>query len=159
MPESPEVESLVGFLDARAAGRSIRDIDVLEFRTVKTRAAPPARLAGQRITGATRHGKHVELLLEQDRLIVSLGRHGWVRWRERGEGAAFEASAADAPPALAVLTLDDGSAMEVTDAGTWVSLGLWVVDGLHVVDPESLERLAHASLTWHGDPPKLAAVG
>ena len=41
----------------------------------------------------------------------------------------------------------------------YVLLGLWVVGELHVVDFGSLERLAHADMAWHGDPPKLAAVG
>lgn len=126
MPESPEVQVLVEFLADRMAGRRIDAVDVLEFRTVKTRQAPPSILVGQTVTGAERHGKHVALALGGDtRLVVSLGRHGWMRWREQGDEAPLPA---EAPPALAQFALDGGEVLEVTDAGTWVSLGLHVVD-------------------------------
>jgi formamidopyrimidine-DNA glycosylase len=125
MPESPEVEALARFLDDEASGRQIRAVDVLEFRTVKTRAAPPASIAGRTITGATRHGKHVELRLDDQSLVVSLGRHGWMRWL--GGDAAAGPVAAGAPPALATFELSGDSSLQVTDAGSWVSLGLFVV--------------------------------
>jgi formamidopyrimidine-DNA glycosylase len=131
MPESPEVQALAEFLAERAAGRSIVDADVLEFRTVKTRTTPPSALVGRTIARAERHGKHVALALDDGRfLVISLGRHGWVRWVPASTESADVAPAAlpdDAPPALAVFHLDDGAAVEVTDAGTWVSLGLSVV--------------------------------
>ncbi|WP_374314924.1 DNA-formamidopyrimidine glycosylase family protein [Microbacterium sp.] len=126
MPESPEVQALVEFLGERPTGRRIGGVDVLEFRTVKTRQSPPSTLVGAQVTGASRHGKHVALALgEETTLVVSLGRHGWMRWREPGDEAP---SSADAPPALAEFAFDDGGVLEVTDAGTWVSLGLHVVD-------------------------------
>ncbi|KRB39105.1 DNA-formamidopyrimidine glycosylase family protein [Microbacterium sp. Root180] len=126
MPESPEVQALVEFLEERAVGRRVGEVDVLEFRTVKTRQTPPSTLAGMPITGAERHGKHVALAFSDDTtLVVSLGRHGWMRWREPGDEAP---AVADAPPALALFVLDGGETIEVTDAGTWVSLGLHVVD-------------------------------
>lgn len=126
MPESPEVEALARFLDEEAAGREIRAVDVLEFRAVKTRATPPASTVGRTVTGARRHGKHVEIELDRSSLIVSLGRHGWMRWLGPSAGAAADAPAD--PPALATFELSDERALEVTDAGSWVSLGLFVVD-------------------------------
>ena len=59
------------------------------------------------------------------------------------------------------MTVPRGEALAVFGlAGVlYVLLGLWVVGELHVVDFGSLERLAHADMAWHGDPPKLAAVG
>ena len=133
MPESPEVEALAAFLDDEASGREIRGVDVLEFRTVKTRATPPSALVGRTITGAVRHGKHVELKLDDGRLVVSLGRHGWMRWLVGGEPVP----APEAPPALAALELSDAAALQVTDAGTWVSLGLFVV-----ADPAEVPAVA-----------------
>ena len=123
MPESPEVEALAQFLAREASGREIRGVDVLEFRTVKTRSTPPADLVGRTVTGAARHGKHVELVLDAGSLVVSLGRHGWMRWLEAG---APEPDA-ELPPALAAFELDGGATLQATDAGTWVSLGLHVV--------------------------------
>lgn len=138
MPESPEVEALVEELGARLAGRAIADVDVVEFRVVKTRARPPSALTGERVTGATRHGKLVELVLEDSHhLVVSLGRHGWARWRdgENADSVAYDApvtGAEDADagpaPALVAVEFDDSRALEFTDAGGWVSLGFWVVD-------------------------------
>lgn len=125
MPESPEVQALVEFLDEHATGRTIASVDVLEFRVVKTRAAPPSSLIGERIDGVQRFGKHVDLAAGARHLGIALGRHGWVRFTGPGADPAL---AADAPPALASITLDDGAVIEVTDAGTWVSVGLTVTD-------------------------------
>ncbi|MET0811705.1 MAG: DNA-formamidopyrimidine glycosylase family protein, partial [Microbacterium sp.] len=55
MPESPEVQALAEFVNERASGRRITDVDVLEFRAVKTRAAPPESLVGAEITGTERY--------------------------------------------------------------------------------------------------------
>ena len=134
MPESPEVQALAEFLDERVRGRTVSEVDILEFRTVKTRHNPPSTLVGRALGGAERHGKHVALAVGDDtRLVVSLGRHGWVRWRDSDS----EELPVDAPPALAEVALDDGSVMQVTDAGTWVSLGLFVVD-----DPLAVPAIA-----------------
>lgn len=148
MPESPEVQALVDFLGEKATGRRIRDVDLIEFRAAKTRDALPSTIVGRRVTGATRHGKHVDLQLDGGdlgggHLVISLGRHGWVRWRDAAEpsGSAESADTAeadlDAPPALAEFVFDDDSAMAVTDAGSWVSVGLWVVD-----DPAAVPAIA-----------------
>jgi formamidopyrimidine-DNA glycosylase len=124
MPESPEVEALAHFLSEEAAGREIRAVDVLEFRVVKTRTAPPGTVAGRTITGAARHGKHVELVLDEGSVVVSLGRHGWMRWLD---SADVDDVAADAPPALVSFELSGGKTLQVTDAGSWVSVGVFVV--------------------------------
>ena len=123
MPESPEVEALARFLDHEASGRTISSVDVLEFRAVKTRSQPPSSVVGRTISGARRHGKHVELTLDEGSLVVSLGRHGWMR-RLEADGPA---PPSDAPPALVEIELSDATRLQVTDAGTWVSVGLFVV--------------------------------
>jgi formamidopyrimidine-DNA glycosylase len=133
MPESPEVQALAEFLGEHATGRAISGTDVLEFRVVKTRSSPPASLVGRRVTGTARYGKHVALQLEAEHLVISLGRHGWVRWRS----VDGDDLPSDAPPSLASLDLDGGQALEVTDAGTWVSVGLHVV-----ADPSEVAAIA-----------------
>jgi len=133
MPESPEVQSLVDFLGERAAGRSIVTIDLLEFRTVKTRTRPPSSLVGATIATAHRFGKHVDLTVGDAHLGIALGRHGWARWTESGA----EPAGPDLAPSLASIVLDDGSQIDLTDAGAWVSLGLSVVD-----DPRDVPAVA-----------------
>ncbi|WP_353828109.1 DNA-formamidopyrimidine glycosylase family protein [Agromyces sp. SYSU T0242] len=147
MPESPEVQALVEDLDARLTGRAIAEVDVLEFRVTKTRTRPLSTLVGERVTGVARHGKLVDVEFDgSEHLVVSLGRHGWARWRdaeasggdadgatrattaEAEAEAGAEAEAEPPPPALAVLEFDAGPALELTDAGGWVSLACWVVD-------------------------------
>ncbi|GAA1764057.1 DNA-formamidopyrimidine glycosylase family protein [Agromyces humatus] len=130
MPESPEVQALVDDLAARLTGRSISDVDVVEFRVEKTRARPPSSLVGERVRGASRHGKHVDIAVgDSQHLVVSLGRHGWARYRDEGSDTpATDVPAGDAPPTLIAFALDDGEVLEFTDAGDWVSLGCWIVD-------------------------------
>jgi formamidopyrimidine-DNA glycosylase len=126
MPESPEVQALADQVDARLAGRALAAVDLLEFRVVKTRNRQPASLVGERVSGARRYGKLVDLAFGDAHLVISLGRHGWARW---GDAELPP----DAPPALAVLDFDDGTRLELTDSGGWVSLGAWVVDDPHEV--------------------------
>ncbi|GGR21745.1 DNA-formamidopyrimidine glycosylase family protein [Agromyces mediolanus] len=131
MPESPEVQALVEELGERIVGRVVREVDVLEFRVVKTRPRPPGELLGARLAAVARHGKHVDLRFDDGRhLVVSLGRHGWARW-----GGADAAT--DAPPVLLTIGFDEGPALELTDAGGWVSLGVSVVD-----DPAEVSAIA-----------------
>ncbi|MRG60950.1 Fpg/Nei family DNA glycosylase [Agromyces sp. CFH 90414] len=143
MPESPEVQALVEELDARLAGRALTGVDVLEFRTTKSRSRLPASLIAATVSGVARHGKLVDLAFgDAGHLVISLGRHGWARWADASGGAEAAAAAAtgpesaapdaaapaDPPPALVSLSFDDGATLELTDAGNWVSLGTWVVD-------------------------------
>lgn len=133
MPESPEVQALVEDLRARLTGHEIRDVDVAEFRVSKTRGRPPPSLVGQRVTGAARHGKHVDISVgDAQHLVVSLGRHGWA-----GYAGVQPAVAAEAPPTLIAFTFDNGDILEFTDAGEWLSLGVWVVD-----DPTEVPAIA-----------------
>lgn len=128
MPESPEVEALAEFLDGRLDGHAVAAVDLIEFRTLKTRGRPLDELVGAQVTQVRRIGKHVDIALDVAHLVVSLGRHGWVRWTEPGAAAPEEG-----PPSLAAITFDDGGLMEFTDAGSWVSLGLSVVGDPHDV--------------------------
>jgi formamidopyrimidine-DNA glycosylase len=121
MPESPEVQALADQVGERLAGSTLTAVDVLEFRVIKTRARQPESLVGERVTGARRYGKLVDLEFGDTHLVISLGRHGWARW---GDAELPP----DPPPALALLDFDDGTRLELTDAGGWVSLGAWVVD-------------------------------
>ena len=131
MPESPEVQALAEQLGDRLAGRALTSVDVLEFRVVKTRVRPPESLIHERVTGTRRFGKYFDLEFGDRHLVVSLGRHGWARWADGATASASHSAggaASAGPPALVILGFDDGTWLELTDAGGWVSLGAWVVD-------------------------------
>ena len=55
MPESPEVQVLAEFLDGRLSGRTVQDVDLVEFRALKTRARPLSTLTGQTRRGRRAH--------------------------------------------------------------------------------------------------------
>ncbi|HEX6953396.1 MAG TPA: DNA-formamidopyrimidine glycosylase family protein [Agromyces sp.] len=144
MPESPEVQALADELDERSAGRTIAEVDVIEFRVAKTRARPLESLVGERVAAVARHGKLVDLAFDGGaHLVVSLGRHGWARWAgpqtETDAAGAADPAEPDAapPPALAAIRFDDDRTLELTDAGGFVSLGAWVVD-----DPREVPAVA-----------------
>ncbi|GAA3761380.1 Fpg/Nei family DNA glycosylase [Microbacterium kribbense] len=123
MPESPEVQSLAETLDRRVTGCRIHGVDLVEFRAMKTRGRPLASLVGASIAGVHRIGKYLDIALESGHVVISLGRHGWVRWTD----AAGVAADGGVAPALVVLTFDCGT-LELTDAGSWVSVGVWLTD-------------------------------
>lgn len=127
MPESPEVDALAGFLRARMAGGRIAAADVEEYRALKTRARSLDDLVGTRIDGVRRFGKHLALTTSGPALVISFGRAGWAAWQDAGVPAV------SAAPVIARLVLDDGGTLSVTDAGSWLSLGLSVVDDPHDV--------------------------
>ncbi|WP_400994729.1 DNA-formamidopyrimidine glycosylase family protein [Agromyces sp. GXQ0307] len=150
MPESPEVQALVDELETTLRGRTVSAVDVVEFRVTKTRSRPLTTLVGERVLAVTRHGKLFAIELDgSELLVVSLGRHGWARWRAGEADAAAHAAAErddeaePPPPTLAALEFDDGAVLELTDAGGWVSLGCWVVD----------EATEVAAIAKHGPDP------
>lgn len=136
MPESPEVQALVEELGSQLTSRTVTDVDVVEFRVTKTRARPLTTLVGERVAGAARHGKLLDLEIGEDaHLVVSFGRHGWARWADGEEAPAADPEAEAPPPALAVIAFDDGRTLELTDAGDFVSIGGWIVDDPAEVPP------------------------
>ncbi len=82
MPELPEVEALAHHLRAEAVGRVVTRLDLAEIAAIKTFDPPHTSLAGLEITGATRHGKFLDLDVSGLHLIVHLARGGWLHWRK-----------------------------------------------------------------------------
>ncbi|GAA2901472.1 DNA-formamidopyrimidine glycosylase family protein [Microbacterium esteraromaticum] len=139
MPESPEVQALVEFLDERIIGRVIAAVDIAEFRVVKTRARPPESLIGATISGLRRFGKHVGVETTSGWLMIGLGRNGWIRWQGVGD------SPADEPvPEVIRIGLDDGASMQIVDAGDFLGVTASVVDapadvsGIAALGPDPL---------------------
>ena len=124
MPELPEVEALAAFLRERAVGRVVARVDVVAISVLKTYDPPPTALAGLEVTGATRHGKFLDLDVSGLHLVVHLARAGWLHWRE---------SLPPAPPKMGKgplgmrVHLDDGSGFDLTEQGTQKRLAVYVV--------------------------------
>jgi len=140
MPESPEVQALVEFLDERVQGRVIAELDIAEFRIVKTRDRPPGSLIGARIDGVRRFGKHLGLVTDGGWLMVGFGRNGWIRWHPSGDSPDDEAV-----PEVARIALDDGALIQLVDTGSFLAVTAAVVDapvdakGIASLGPDPLD--------------------
>jgi formamidopyrimidine-DNA glycosylase len=148
MPELPEVQALATDLSQRLSGRVLDRLDVVAFPALKTYDPPLSVLLGATITDVTRHGKfldlHVTTIDDQSlHLLIHLARAGWLRWRNvapapmpRGPGKG---------PMAARLVLDDGSGLDITEAGTKKSLSISLVrradevPGVARLGPEPLD--------------------
>ena len=134
MPEMPEVESLVRWLDARTRGRRFARVDVLAISALKTFDPPVDALCGQSVREWNRRGKFLicdagpELYL-----CFHLARAGWLRWSD--EVATGPAKLTKGPQALRV-RFDDSSGFTLTEAGTDKRLAVHVVR-----DPEAVEHI------------------
>ena len=76
------MEALATFLRERAVGRTVIRADVAAINAVKTFDPPLSALGGAEVTGATRHGKFLDLDVSGLHLITHLSRAGWLQWRE-----------------------------------------------------------------------------
>ncbi len=125
MPELPEVEALAAYLRDRAAGHTVERIEVAGLSALKTYDPPVSAAAGQPLTGATRHGKFLDVLIGADlHLVVHLARAGWLHYRESLSRTPLRPGSG--PIALRV-RLADGSGFDLTEAGTQKKLAAYLV--------------------------------
>ncbi|GAA3280755.1 Fpg/Nei family DNA glycosylase [Dactylosporangium vinaceum] len=143
MPELPEVEALAAFLRERAVGHTIDRIEVSSLSALKTFDPPITAAAGQVLTGASRHGKFLDIHVGADlHLVVHLARAGWLHYRD-----AFNAKTPLKPgsgPIAVRVRLDDESGFDLTEAGTKKSLAAYfvtdprLVPGIARLGPDAL---------------------
>lgn len=143
MPELPEVEALALDLRGRLADRVIVRIELAAFSALKTFDPPLSALEGAFIEDVTRHGKFLDVVTSGGHLILHLARAGWVRWRD--EVPTVPARPNPKSPLAARVVLDDGSGLDITEAGTKKSLALYVarspdeVEGITRLGPDPLD--------------------
>jgi formamidopyrimidine-DNA glycosylase len=130
VPELPEVEALASFLRSRAVGRVVARVDPVAISVLKTYDPPATALAGLEVTGATRHGKFLDLDVSGLHLVVHLARAGWLQWREQLPSAPPRMG--KGPIGLRV-HLDDGSGFDLTEAGTKKGLAVYVTGDVTTV--------------------------
>lgn len=138
VPELPEVEALVRFLDEHTRGLEILSCDLFSIAALKTFEPPLESLVGAHMVGWSRRGKFLCCDTQVTWLVLHLARAGWIRWREptlparppsrptRGRG----------PIALSV-GLEEGFGFDVTEMGSQKRLAIWVVG-----DPSQVPGIA-----------------
>jgi formamidopyrimidine-DNA glycosylase len=137
VPELPEVEGLSLDLRNRLAGRAVARVDIATFSALKTFDPPLSALAGSFVDDVTRHGKFIDISASGLHLVMHLARGGWVRWR--AEVPKLPPRPSNKSPMAARVHLDDGSGLDITEAGTKKRLALYVVrDPLEVPGIASL---------------------
>ena len=134
MPELPEVHALAADLENRLHGHVIDRLDITSFAALKTFDPPVSALHGMLVAGVGRHGKFLDVTVVPEdeggsslHLIVHLARAGWIRWREAAPVPAARPRGRSAGPLAARLVLDDGSGVDITEAGTKKSLAIYLV--------------------------------
>ena len=135
MPELPEVEALARDLSVRLDGRAIVRVDIANFSCLKTYDPPISAVAGAMVDGVTRRGKFLVFEVGGTYLVLHLALAGWVRWKD--EVPKLPAKPNSKSPLAARVILDDGSGLDITEAGTRKSLALYVVR-----DPNDVEGIA-----------------
>jgi formamidopyrimidine-DNA glycosylase len=146
VPELPEVEALAAYLRDRAVGRVVARVDTPSIAALKTFDPPPTSLAGLTVTGASRHGKFLDLDVDGLHLVVHLARAGWLHYRDELPPAPPKPGRG--PIALRV-HLDDRSGFDLTEAGTKKGLAVYVVrdpaevPGIARLGPDVLALDAH----------------
>ncbi|TFV87142.1 DNA-formamidopyrimidine glycosylase family protein [Blastococcus sp. CT_GayMR16] len=142
MPELPEVEALAAFLRENAVGRVITRIDLAGIQSIKTFDPPLSAFAGLEVTGASRHGKFLDLDVSGLHLVVHLARAGWLHWRENLPPAPPKPG--KGPLALRV-HLDNGQGFDLTEQGTRKGLAVYAVrnpsevPGIARLGPDALQ--------------------
>jgi formamidopyrimidine-DNA glycosylase len=143
MPELPEVEALAVYLTERAAGHRIGRVDVAAISALKTFDPPISATHGKLITGASRHGKFLDIHIEGDlHLVIHLARAGWLHYRDAISPALLRPG--KGPIALRV-RLDDESGFDLTEAGTQKKLSAYLVRDPQ--DVPGVSRLGPDALT------------
>ena len=135
MPELPEVEGLALDLAGRLTDRAIVKVHVAAFSALKTFDPPLQALEGTLVDGVTRHGKFLDISASGLHLVLHLARAGWVRWRD--EVPALPPKPSTKSPLALRVVLDDGSGLDVTEAGTRKGLAAYVVR-----DPQDVPGIA-----------------
>jgi formamidopyrimidine-DNA glycosylase len=142
VPELPEVEALAAFLRENAVGHVLTQADLAAVQAIKTFDPPLSALAGLEITGASRHGKFLDLDVSGLHLIVHLARAGWLHWRSNLPTAPPKPGKG---PLAVRVHLEDGEGFDLTEQGTRKGLAVYVVrspsevPGIARLGPDALE--------------------
>ena len=129
------MEGLALDLRGRLDGHAIARVDIAAFSALKTFDPPLSALNGSFVDDVTRHGKFIDVSASGLHLVMHLARGGWVRWRD--EVPKLPPKPSNKSPMAARVHLDDGSGLDITEAGTKKRLAIYVVR-----DPQDVPGIA-----------------
>jgi formamidopyrimidine-DNA glycosylase len=135
VPELPEVEALAQDLRSRLTDRAIVRVDIAAFSALKTFDPPLSSINGSLVDDVNRYGKFLDVDASGLHLVMHLARAGWVRWRD--EVPKLPPKPSNKSTLAARVVLDDGSGLDITEAGTKKSLAIYVVR-----DPQDVPGIA-----------------
>lgn len=150
MPELPEVEITARRLSSALAGVAIESAAAPGINALKTFAPPLDALAGRRITGVRRIGKHLVV-------DVSDGLHLLLHLMSAGRLQLFDkrASIRDRTARL-LLRLEGGGELRLREFGTRQAAWVKLLDGAGLAADEALSTLGPEA--WPDPPADLAAL-
>lgn len=134
MPELPEVHALAVDCESRLAGSRVDRLDVLAFHALKTFDPPVTALSGQTVLRVDRYGKWLDIVIGEQHLVIHLSLAGWIRWRDKAPAGMPSRKS----PIAARLVLEDGTGLDITEAGTHKALALHIVRDPAEVPPISM---------------------
>jgi formamidopyrimidine-DNA glycosylase len=158
MPELPEVEALCRSFDSRLRDRVVVRVVVRSVAVLKTFDPQITALEGLAVRGCARRGKFIDLALPPLHLVVHLARGGWMRLRDRPTNARPSLRG----PLAAMVALEDGGSLEITEFGKDKRLAVYVVRdpmeipgvarlGIDALDPALVpEKLGDLLRAQHG---------
>ncbi|HEY4454868.1 MAG TPA: DNA-formamidopyrimidine glycosylase family protein [Pseudonocardiaceae bacterium] len=149
MPELPEVEALAQHLREHAVGRTVARVDVASLTVLKTVTPSWTELNGREVSGATRHGKYLDLILTTPdkpplHLVVHLARAGWLRWAEHLSATPPKPGKGPLAFRMHLGPPGSGPGFDLTEAGTKKGLAVWIVadpqevPGIKKLGPDAL---------------------
>lgn len=145
MPELPEVNALVEFLNNEVSGAVVAAVELASFSVLKTFDPPVSALQGLEVSGVSRHGKFIDIDVSGLHIVVHLAKAGWLRWSDPLPATKLKLGASNI---AARVRLDRGEGhtvgFDVTEAGTRKGLAMYVVNmptdvpGIAALGPDPL---------------------
>ena len=152
MPEMPEVQGLVDFLQTKlipadAPAAVVSEVEVLSFAVLKTAGVPLDALRGQAVTAVERRGKFIILTAGNVHLVMHLAKAGWLRWSDALKPGRLRPGKGAMALRVRFAAGSDGRepGFDLTEAGTKKSLAVYLVGspgevpGIERLGPEALD--------------------
>lgn len=146
MPEIPEIEGLLAYLQPRIVGQRVADVQVAAISAIKTADPPIFALRGDEVVGLQRLGKFVVIDLVDDdgealHLATHLSRAGWLKWLEAPTLRPVKMGRGPLAARLTFVSPDGeiSGGFDLTEAGTQKRLAIYLVR--EVADVPGIARL------------------